>query len=168
MTSANTRRLRVIDTGLQSARWNIAVTAALTERQLAAIPIAHRDFASRTPGAQKADLLDFDGYLASPMIAEPLRNLDCCLITDGAAGYVMTTLERARDLRHKPAVMAGVACASLPVTLAEMFTQNRDFLQFAASMSSRQAYRMAGITAKGPACFDAEMYIAAAPAEFAG
>lgn len=120
----------------------------LTERQLAAIPMAHRDFASRTPGAQKADPLDFDGYLASPMIAEPLRNLDCCLITDGAAGYVMTTLERARDLPRRPAVMAGVACASLPVTLAEMFTQNRDFLQFAASMSSQQAYRMAGITAR--------------------
>jgi acetyl-CoA acetyltransferase len=120
----------------------------LSERQLAAIPIAHRDFASRTPGAQKTDPLDFDGYLASPMISDPLRNLDCCLITDGAAAYVMTTMDRARDLRHRPAVMAGVAAASLPVTLAEMFTQNRDFLQFAAAQSSSRAYEMAGITPK--------------------
>lgn len=34
MTRANARRLRVIDIGLQSARWNIAVTAALTERHV--------------------------------------------------------------------------------------------------------------------------------------
>jgi acetyl-CoA acetyltransferase len=47
-------------------------------------------------------------YLAAPMVADPLRVPDCCLISDGGAAFVTTSSERARDLRQRPAVVAGV------------------------------------------------------------
>ena len=47
-------------------------------------------------------------YLASPLLADPLRMFDSCLISDGGAAYVTTSVERARDLPHPPAVVAGV------------------------------------------------------------
>jgi acetyl-CoA acetyltransferase len=47
-------------------------------------------------------------YLAAPFLADPLRLLDSCLISDGGAAYVTTSLERARDLAQAPAVVAGV------------------------------------------------------------
>ena len=52
--------------------------------------------------------MTIDDYLASPMLADPLRLFDSCLISDGGAAYVTTSVERARDLPQPPAVVAGV------------------------------------------------------------
>ena len=72
----------------------------LEAAQLGSLAVAQREWASRTPGAQRPQRITMDDYLKSPVIAEPIRNLDCCLISDGAVAYVVTTLERARDLPH--------------------------------------------------------------------
>ena len=50
--------------------------------------------------------MTIDDYLASPVLADPLRLFDSCLISDGGAAYVTTSLERARDLPQPPAVVA--------------------------------------------------------------
>ena len=52
--------------------------------------------------------MTIDDYLASPVLADPLRLFDSCLISDGGAAYVTTSVERARDLPQPPAVVAGV------------------------------------------------------------
>ena len=45
--------------------------------------------------------------MASKPIASPLRMLHCCIVSDGAVAFVVTTLERARDLRQRPVVVLG-------------------------------------------------------------
>jgi acetyl-CoA acetyltransferase len=55
-----------------------------------------------------------DNYLGARMIADPLRLFDFCLETDGACAVVVTSTERARDLRQPPAVIRAVAQGSMP------------------------------------------------------
>lgn len=66
------------------------------------ITLACRDNATRNPNAVMKEPLTMEDYLASRMIASPLRLLDCCLESDGAAAIVITSLERARDLDVQP------------------------------------------------------------------
>ncbi len=96
----------------------------LTEDALASVAMTHRHHAALKGTGQTRSELSFEDYLASPMIAEPLRQPDCCLITDGAGAFVMTSMERARDLRRPTVPVLGAGFASAPVTGDAVFTQS--------------------------------------------
>jgi acetyl-CoA acetyltransferase len=76
--------------------------------------MAQRSYAQANERAILRRPLDLDGYLASPMVAEPFRVADCTSEVDGACAVLVTTLERARDLRHPPAVVASAAYRAGP------------------------------------------------------
>ena len=77
-----------------------------TAEQLAQIAVDTRRWAAMNPRARYRDPITVDDVLASPMVASPLHQLDCCLVTDGAGAYVLTSAERARDLARPAGVRA--------------------------------------------------------------
>ena len=117
----------------------------LTEEQLGSVAVSCREWAKRTPGAQRQDDMSMEDYLNKPVIATPFRYADCCLDSDGAAAYVVTTVGAARDMPNPPIVIKGTGMGSLPVTMSELFTQNPDFLSMPSKMSADQAYADAGL-----------------------
>ena len=79
-----------------------------TSRQLAAVAVTANRWAQRNPKAfHYGTPLRIEDALRSPMIADPLRRADCCLRTDGGGAVILTTEERARDLRRPPIFVLG-------------------------------------------------------------
>ena len=53
--------------------------------------------------------LDLEVYRSSRMISEPFHLFDCSRENDGAGALILTSAERARDLKQKPVYLKGVA-----------------------------------------------------------
>ena len=118
----------------------------LTERDLATIAVTQRESALLHPDSQMTKPLTYEDYFASRVVSDPLRVPDCCLITDGACAYVMTSLERARDLRRPPVRVLGVGFGSEPVTGDDVFTQAGGFARIpGAKAAAERALGQAGI-----------------------
>jgi acetyl-CoA acetyltransferase len=75
---------------------------------LAPVAVALRRHATLNPGALRRTPLTVEEHQASPWIAEPLRRLDCCQVNDGGACVILTSSERARDLRQAPVEVLGM------------------------------------------------------------
>jgi len=86
-----------------------------TREHFGNVAIAARKHAQRNPFAMMRDRpLDMATYLGGRVIGYPLTLFDCCLETDGALACVVTSVERARDLRQRPVLIHSVAQASGP------------------------------------------------------
>jgi acetyl-CoA acetyltransferase len=84
-----------------------------TSEDLAHVAVATRKHAVNNPAAFfYGKDLTVEEHLASRFIAEPLRLFDCCQESDGGCACVITTPERARDLKQKAALVRGVAEAA--------------------------------------------------------
>jgi acetyl-CoA acetyltransferase len=80
-----------------------------TPEQFGAVAVACRRHANLNPDAvMHGRDMTIAEYLASPFLADPLRLFDSCLISDGGAAFVTTSVERARDLEQPPAIVSGV------------------------------------------------------------
>jgi acetyl-CoA acetyltransferase len=118
-----------------------------------AISVNQRAFAVKNDRATLRKPITLDDYLASRWIAEPFRLFDCCLESDGACAIVITSAERARDLRAKP---VKIAAAGWALGHSLMSNQWSDQTESAATFLAKRLYTMAGI---GPDEIDvAELY----------
>lgn len=81
----------------------------INDEDLAEVAVSLREWASLNENAIHRTPITTQDYLASRHIVRPLRRFDYCLVNDGAAGYVVTTAERARDLAHRPVLIGSVA-----------------------------------------------------------
>jgi acetyl-CoA acetyltransferase len=76
---------------------------------LGEVALAARRWAMLNPNAVARTPLTMDEYLASRMLADPLRKLDICQITDSAGAMVLVSAERARQLPRPPVLVQGFA-----------------------------------------------------------
>ncbi|MFB7362904.1 lipid-transfer protein [Streptomyces hydrogenans] len=82
----------------------------LTPEVFGHVAVTDRRYAATNPAAWfHGKPITLADHAASRWIAEPLRLLDCCQETDGGQAIVVTTAERARDLRQPPAVVLAAA-----------------------------------------------------------
>ena len=79
-----------------------------TPEQVAMVKVVHSQHASSNPRALYRKPVTVDEVLASRIICKPLHLLDCCVETDNGTAIVVTSAERARDLRHPPALIRSV------------------------------------------------------------
>jgi len=112
-----------------------------TSELLAEIAVGVREFAGLNPNAMYRDPISVADVLASRVIADPLHMLDCCVVTDGGGAFLMTTAERARDLR-KPAVrVLGAAGAQTHWNISQM----PDYTTSAGATCIPEAFARAGV-----------------------
>ncbi len=112
-----------------------------TSQQLAEIAVTMRLHASMNPHAKYREPLTVEDVLASRVISSPLHLLDCCIISDGAGAVVVTSAERARDLKKRPAYLLGAG-----ETVRHSGRGVRDYLEMAAAQSGRLAFERAGVS----------------------
>lgn len=113
-----------------------------TSEQLAHIAVAARRHAAMNPHAMYSEALSVDDVVNSRMIADPLHKLDCCVISDGGGAVIMTTAERARDLRRPPVFVLGAAGAQTHWNISQM----GDYTSTAAVKAGPIAFQQAGVT----------------------
>ncbi len=85
----------------------------VTREDLGRVAISQRNYAQNNPRAYGfGKPLSMEEYIASPPIASPLCMYDFCQETDGGCAILVTSAERAKDLKQKPAMIRGVCQAS--------------------------------------------------------
>lgn len=126
----------------------------VTAEDLGRVAISQRNYAQRNERAFfYGKPLTMEEYLGSRMIAEPLRLYDFCQETDGGCAILVTSRERARDLRQKPAVIRGVVQASTQgqEQMTSFYRRELDSLP-EMEMAARLVYQQSGL---GPDDIDA-------------
>lgn len=118
-----------------------------THEQLGTIAVAMRKHAQLNPSAvMYGKPMSLEDYLASPMLADPYRIFDCCLETDGGTAVVVTSGERARDLRATPVrILAGACGQPYP---ADEITNRKDLFRTGLTIAAPETFGKAGLTPK--------------------
>lgn len=113
-----------------------------TSEQLAHIAVGVREFAGHNPNAMYREPITVDDVLNSRMIADPLHVLDCCAITDGGAALLVTTAERAADLKQVPVSILGSAGRQTHWNICQV----PDATTTAGALAGPEAFARAGLT----------------------
>lgn len=130
-----------------------------TREHLAEVCISQRENAIRRPTAIRTDPLTLDEYFNARMISDPLCLYDYTMESDGAVAVVVTSAERARDLRQKPVYIGGAAHGGAGRWGSAIFTYFQMPDEYFASSGNRpvarRMYEMAGM---GPEDVDVALF----------
>ena len=80
--------------------------------QLGTIAVGQRKWALMNSRAQMKKEMTLDDYHASRWIVEPLHLFDCCLVSNGGVAVIVTSAERARELKQPPVYLLGFGQAA--------------------------------------------------------
>jgi acetyl-CoA C-acetyltransferase len=144
-------RLKVASTGVTFVGLNAMIAReymhryGITHESIAQFPVLCHQNALDNPKAQFRKKIGIQDVLESPLVADPLRLLDCSGIGDGAAAIILTTTDMAKKLADSPVEVAASTVASDTLSLY----QRPAIVTFEASKrASAQAYKLAGIKPK--------------------
>ena len=112
-----------------------------TSEQLAWIKVAASHHAQHNPDAMLRDVVTVEDVVNSPMIADPLHRLDCCVISDGGGALVVVAPEIAKSLNRPLIKMRGGGEA-----LKHQMGGKVDLTYSAAVESGPAAFADAGLT----------------------
>lgn len=115
-----------------------------TPEQVAAVCVALRKWAELNPNAMYRKPLTVEEVLASKILSEPLHAKESNVLADGASAFVVTSAERAPDVTKTPVYLLGIGGRVTHYSL----TQERDMTRFGYADAARDAFGMAGVTAK--------------------
>ncbi len=112
-----------------------------TPEQLAWIKVAASHHAQHNPHAMLRDVVSVEDVLASPMVADPLHRLDCCVVSDGGGALVVARPEIARSLKRPLVRVMGAGEAYKGQRGGEV-----DLTWSAARLSGPAAFAEAGVS----------------------
>lgn len=112
-----------------------------TPEQLAWVKVAASHHAQHNPHAKLRDVLTLDDVMSSPIVADPLRRHDCCVVTDGGGAIVVTRPEIARSLGRPVVNFLGAGEA-----MKHAHGGRIDLLHSAGVHSAAKAFEEAGVT----------------------
>ena len=134
--------------GITSPVGNYALAASrhmhefgTTSEQLAWIKVAASEHAQHNPHALLPKVVTVDDVLGSPMVADPLRRLDCCVVTDGGGALVVVHPDIAQELGR-----AGASVLGHGEALKHGDVGRIDLVSSAARWSGPAAFAEAGVT----------------------
>lgn len=113
----------------------------ISRETLAKVVVKSRQNASRNPFAQEKKKVTCEQVLNSPMVADPLSQLDIYPISDGAAAMILATESKAKLITDKPVWILGGGCCYDNFYLGDRNLAESEALKKAAG----RAYQMAGI-----------------------
>jgi acetyl-CoA acetyltransferase len=119
-----------------------------SREQFAEVALTFRRHALNNPGALMKKPLTREEYFAAPMLADPHCLYDFCLESDGAIAVIVTSAERARDLKQKPAYVLASAQGGSADWGRSIYWMNMPEESFASSGHApvaKRLYQMAGI-----------------------
>lgn len=111
-----------------------------TPQQLAWIKVAASVHAQHNPHAMLRNPVTVEDVINSPLVADPLHRLDCCVVSDGGGALIVTRPEIARSLARPVISVLGAGEAALGAY------SGGDLLVTAAAQSGPQAFAEAGVT----------------------
>ena len=113
-----------------------------TGEQMAKVAVKNHANAVHNPYAQYRRGITIANVLASPLVADPLRMLDCSSIADGAAAVVLCAAEKARKYTDSPVYVKASAQASDTLSLHD----RREITTMDATVfAAKKAYQMASL-----------------------
>ncbi len=112
-----------------------------TAEQLAWIKVAASTHAQYNEHAMLRDVVSVEDVLASPLISDPLRKLDCCVVSDGGGALVVTRPEIARTLKRPVVHVLGAG-----ETIKGQLGGQVDLTWSGAALSGPRAFEEAGVT----------------------
>jgi acetyl-CoA C-acetyltransferase len=113
-----------------------------TSEQLAWIKVAASHHAQHNPHAMLRDVVTVEDVVNSPIVADPLHRLDCCVISDGGGALVVVRPEIARSLNRPLVKLIGAGTAPKLQAGGDI-----DLTHSAAAWSGPPAFAEAGVKA---------------------